>query len=158
MNHHYTREERLRLADVDGIDYLPPNSAVFRRWLAKQPHRRVPAAPLVWHSSSAVVGIPASGGQRQTSVTAAAMRMHAERACAGPLQQMLHNLMQVLLRPVALMDSIDMCSHTASMLILGFFVSETSNQGAQALVGPLVHDGQHRGDRGAHRLGALLRH
>ena len=47
VNHHYTREERLRLADVDGIDYLPPNSAVFRRWLAKQPHRHVPAAPLV---------------------------------------------------------------------------------------------------------------
>ena len=42
VNHHYTREERLRLADVDGIDYLPPNSAVFRRWLAKQPHRRGP--------------------------------------------------------------------------------------------------------------------
>ncbi|KAK9840815.1 hypothetical protein WJX81_006821 [Elliptochloris bilobata] len=41
VNHHYTREERLRLADIDGIDYLPPNSAVFRRWLAKQPHRRL---------------------------------------------------------------------------------------------------------------------
>ena len=48
VNHHYTREERLRLADIDGIDYLPPNSAVFRRWLAKQPHRRAArcSAPL----------------------------------------------------------------------------------------------------------------
>ena len=36
-NHHYTREERQRLNDVESIDYLPPNSAVYRRWLAQQP-------------------------------------------------------------------------------------------------------------------------
>ena len=39
MNHHYTREERERLANVESIDYLPPNSEVYRRWLAGQPHR-----------------------------------------------------------------------------------------------------------------------
>ncbi len=39
VNHHYTREERERLANVESIDYLPPNSEVYRRWLAGQPHR-----------------------------------------------------------------------------------------------------------------------
>ena len=39
VNHHYTREERERLANVESIDYLPPNSEVYRRWLATQPHR-----------------------------------------------------------------------------------------------------------------------
>ena len=36
-NHYYTREERQRLNDVESIDYLPPNSAVYRRWVAQQP-------------------------------------------------------------------------------------------------------------------------
>lgn len=40
VNHYYTREERARLADVESIDYLPPNSEVYRRWLAGQPHRQ----------------------------------------------------------------------------------------------------------------------
>ncbi|CAL8466168.1 g5704 [Coccomyxa elongata] len=40
VNHYYTREERARLADVESIDYLPPNSEVYRRWLTGQPHRR----------------------------------------------------------------------------------------------------------------------
>lgn len=39
VNHHYTRGERDRLANVESIDYLPPNSEVYRRWLAGQPHR-----------------------------------------------------------------------------------------------------------------------
>ena len=37
-NHHYTKAERDRLSNVESIDYLPPNSAVYRRWLANQPH------------------------------------------------------------------------------------------------------------------------
>lgn len=37
-NHHYTKAERERLSNVESIDYLPPNSAVYRRWLANQPH------------------------------------------------------------------------------------------------------------------------
>ncbi|KAK9804251.1 hypothetical protein WJX72_003440 [[Myrmecia] bisecta] len=41
VNHHYTREERERLNDVESIDYLPPNSAVYRKWLAGQPHGRI---------------------------------------------------------------------------------------------------------------------
>ena len=32
--------ERQRLNDVESIDYLPPNSHVYRAWLASQPHRR----------------------------------------------------------------------------------------------------------------------
>ncbi len=36
-NHYYTREERQRLNDIESIDYLPPNSAVYRRWVAQQP-------------------------------------------------------------------------------------------------------------------------
>ena len=39
VNHAYSREERARLKEVESIDYLPPNSAVYRRWLAGQPHR-----------------------------------------------------------------------------------------------------------------------
>ncbi|KAK9806419.1 hypothetical protein WJX73_004486 [Symbiochloris irregularis] len=39
-HHHYTREERQRLNNHESIDYLPPNSAVFRSWLARQPHKR----------------------------------------------------------------------------------------------------------------------
>lgn len=38
MNHHYTKAERERLSNVESIDYLPPNSAVYRKWLASQPH------------------------------------------------------------------------------------------------------------------------
>ncbi|KAK9853352.1 hypothetical protein WJX84_009701 [Apatococcus fuscideae] len=39
-NHQYTREERDKLNLCESIDYLPPNSAVYRTWLARQPHRR----------------------------------------------------------------------------------------------------------------------
>jgi len=38
VNHQYSRVERERLSLVESIDYLPPNSAVYRKWLAKQPH------------------------------------------------------------------------------------------------------------------------
>ena len=38
-NHHYTREERVKLSKVEGIDYLPQNSVVYRQWLRSQPHR-----------------------------------------------------------------------------------------------------------------------
>ena len=38
-HHHYTREERQRLNNIESIDYLPPNSAVFRAWLARQPYK-----------------------------------------------------------------------------------------------------------------------
>ena len=38
VNHVYSREERRRLNDVESIDYLPINSEIYRRWLAKQPH------------------------------------------------------------------------------------------------------------------------
>ena len=38
VNHQYTRAERERLSNVESIDYLPPNSEVFRKWLSSQPH------------------------------------------------------------------------------------------------------------------------
>jgi len=38
VNHRFTPAERARLAGVEGIEYLPPDSAVYRRWLAGQPH------------------------------------------------------------------------------------------------------------------------
>ena len=38
VNHRFTPAERARLAGVEGIEYLPPDSAVYRRWLAVQPH------------------------------------------------------------------------------------------------------------------------
>lgn len=38
-HHHYTREERQKLSNIESIDYLPPNSAVYRAWLARQPYR-----------------------------------------------------------------------------------------------------------------------
>ena len=38
-NHFYTREEREKLSHCESIDYLPPNSSVYRTWLARQPHR-----------------------------------------------------------------------------------------------------------------------
>jgi hypothetical protein len=38
VNHRFTPAERARLAAVEGIEYLPPDSAVYRRWLAVQPH------------------------------------------------------------------------------------------------------------------------
>ena len=36
----YQTTERRRLGGFESIDYLPPNSAVYRKWLARQPHRR----------------------------------------------------------------------------------------------------------------------
>jgi chloride channel 7 len=39
-NHHFTQAERRRLQQFESIDYLPPNSQVYRAWLAKQPHGR----------------------------------------------------------------------------------------------------------------------
>jgi chloride channel 7 len=39
-NHHFTQAERRRLAQFESIDYLPPNSQVYRAWLSKQPHGR----------------------------------------------------------------------------------------------------------------------
>ena len=45
VNHQYTRAERERLSNVESIDYLPPNSAVFRKWLASQPHGYKIATP-----------------------------------------------------------------------------------------------------------------
>ena len=36
VNHRFTPAERARLAGVEGIEYLPPDSAVYRRWLAGQ--------------------------------------------------------------------------------------------------------------------------
>ena len=39
-NHKFTAEERQRLCMVESIDYLPPDSVVYRKWLARQPHRR----------------------------------------------------------------------------------------------------------------------
>ena len=45
VNHQYTRAERERLSNVESIDYLPPNSAVFRKWLASQPHGYKIASP-----------------------------------------------------------------------------------------------------------------
>lgn len=38
INHVYTREEKRLLNDVESIDYLPINSEIYRRWLARQPH------------------------------------------------------------------------------------------------------------------------
>ena len=38
-NHHYTREERQRLNQVESIDYLPPDSQTYRIWLSRQPYR-----------------------------------------------------------------------------------------------------------------------
>uniref|UniRef100_A0A7R9VET4 Chloride channel protein n=1 Tax=Chlamydomonas euryale TaxID=1486919 RepID=A0A7R9VET4_9CHLO len=40
MNHQFTTEERIKLNNVESIDYLPPNSASYRKWLYRQPHRR----------------------------------------------------------------------------------------------------------------------
>ncbi|CAK0786046.1 hypothetical protein CVIRNUC_009259 [Coccomyxa viridis] len=57
VNHHYTREERERLANVESIDYLPPNSEVYRRWLATQPHRRQWDRWFMMGSIGIIVGI-----------------------------------------------------------------------------------------------------
>lgn len=38
VNHQFSRAERERLSNVESIDYLPPNSSVFRKWLSAQPH------------------------------------------------------------------------------------------------------------------------
>ncbi|GIL61585.1 hypothetical protein Vafri_16055 [Volvox africanus] len=40
VNHNFTPEERVKLANVESIDYLAPNSATYRKWLARQPYRR----------------------------------------------------------------------------------------------------------------------
>ncbi|EFJ51659.1 hypothetical protein VOLCADRAFT_56749, partial [Volvox carteri f. nagariensis] len=42
VNHNFTPEERAKLSHVESIDYLAPNSATYRKWLARQatPHRR----------------------------------------------------------------------------------------------------------------------
>ncbi|KXZ47515.1 hypothetical protein GPECTOR_35g953 [Gonium pectorale] len=40
VNHHFTPQERAKLSNVESIDYLAPNSATYRKWLARQPHRR----------------------------------------------------------------------------------------------------------------------
>ncbi|KAG2428222.1 hypothetical protein HXX76_011901 [Chlamydomonas incerta] len=40
VNHSFTPTERAKLANVESIDYLAPNSATYRKWLARQPHRR----------------------------------------------------------------------------------------------------------------------
>ncbi|MEW5318605.1 MAG: hypothetical protein WDW38_009815 [Sanguina aurantia] len=40
VNHQFTAEEREKLCNVESIDYLAPNSAMYRKWLARQPHRR----------------------------------------------------------------------------------------------------------------------
>ncbi|GIL93645.1 hypothetical protein Vretifemale_21040, partial [Volvox reticuliferus] len=40
VNHNFTPEERAKLANVESIDYLAPNSATYRKWLARQPYRR----------------------------------------------------------------------------------------------------------------------
>ena len=39
-NHRFSPQERRRLAQFESIDYLPPNSQVYRAWLARQPHGR----------------------------------------------------------------------------------------------------------------------
>jgi len=39
-NHRYTREERRRLRQIPSIDYLPPNSEVYREWIKTQPHNK----------------------------------------------------------------------------------------------------------------------
>ena len=44
VNHQYTREERDKLSNCESIDYLPPNSSVYRSWLARQPHRYLSAS------------------------------------------------------------------------------------------------------------------
>ena len=86
MNHHYTREERLRLADIDGIDYLPPNSAVFRRWLAKQPHRRAAprSAPPPPQACRSLSLLPRALVRRQKIVYNLALMCHTRlRACCA---------------------------------------------------------------------------
>ncbi|KAG2489363.1 hypothetical protein HYH03_012193 [Edaphochlamys debaryana] len=40
VNHHFTAAERAKLSKVESIDYLAPNSATYRKWLSRQPHRR----------------------------------------------------------------------------------------------------------------------
>ncbi|KAG1669629.1 hypothetical protein FOA52_010789 [Chlamydomonas sp. UWO 241] len=40
VNHRFTAEERVKLNNVESIDYLAPNSGTFRKWLYRQPHRR----------------------------------------------------------------------------------------------------------------------
>ena len=47
VNHQYTHDERERLSNVESIDYLPPNSAVYRRWLEDQPHGYASGLPLL---------------------------------------------------------------------------------------------------------------
>mmetsp|Transcript_13128 Transcript_13128/g.35103 ORF Transcript_13128/g.35103 Transcript_13128/m.35103 type:complete len:785 (-) Transcript_13128:79-2433(-) len=39
-SHHFTAEERSKMNSFESIDYLPPSSAAYRKWLANQPHRR----------------------------------------------------------------------------------------------------------------------
>lgn len=38
VNHHFTPAERERLQNIESIDYFPPNSSVYRKWLNAQPH------------------------------------------------------------------------------------------------------------------------
>lgn len=52
-NHQFSPEERDRLNAVESIDILPPNSHIYRSWLAAQPHR--------WG------GIPFQGKKQETS-------------------------------------------------------------------------------------------
>ncbi|WIA10530.1 hypothetical protein OEZ86_000660 [Tetradesmus obliquus] len=40
VNHSFSTEEKRKLNLYESIDYFAPNSAVYRRWLARQPHRR----------------------------------------------------------------------------------------------------------------------
>lgn len=40
VNHRFTFEEKRKLNNFESIDYLAPNSVVYRKWLARQPHRR----------------------------------------------------------------------------------------------------------------------
>ena len=62
MNHAYSREERARLKEVESIDYLPPNSAVYRRWLAGQPHRC--RSTLTWKTGMYLAVLPAEHTDR----------------------------------------------------------------------------------------------
>eukprot|EP00878_Enallax_costatus_P009157 GHUV01009572.1.p1 GENE.GHUV01009572.1~~GHUV01009572.1.p1 ORF type:complete len:712 (+),score=175.93 GHUV01009572.1:218-2353(+) len=40
VNHTFSPEEKRKLDVFESIDYFAPNSAVYRKWLARQPHRR----------------------------------------------------------------------------------------------------------------------
>lgn len=57
VNHHFTREERERLKEVEAIDYLAPNSEVYRAWMSFQPHRRTWDRWFMMGSIGATVGL-----------------------------------------------------------------------------------------------------